>query len=137
MGFVIFLVIIVAVVIFAWLIKMNCESTDSASTKPAEVEPAEIEICSSEYLDLDSCYDSCSSDTAKDILRELCSNTSLDYSRIKGMSGLLAKFKVKNLITVTQTYIPARYDKYWFQESEGYYKIQIKVTEEGKAYLSN
>lgn len=51
--------------------------------------------------------------------------------------GLLTLLKSKNLISIQQTYTPAKHDDYGFVESDRKYKIIIKVTEEGKAYLNN
>lgn len=50
---------------------------------------------------------------------------------------VLTLLKSKNLISIQQAYTPTKYDNYGFIESKLIYKIIIKVTEEGKAYLNS
>jgi hypothetical protein len=50
---------------------------------------------------------------------------------------VLLLLKSKNLISIQQTYTPAKHDDYGFVESDRKYEIIIKVTEEGKAYLNS
>lgn len=50
---------------------------------------------------------------------------------------VLTLLKSKNLISIQQAYTPTKYDNYGFIESYLKYKIIIKVTEEGKAYLNS